>query len=482
MKQNNITGEKIATNFGWRFAERCGAEGVSLLVSIVLARILAPEAYGTIALVTVIIGILQVFVDSGMASALIQKKDADDLDFSSVFYFNMVFCILLYTVLFFMSPLIANWYKQSELTPVIRVLGLTVVISGVKNVQQAYVSRHLLFKSFFFATLSGTVTAAIVGIVMAYYGFGVWALIAQHLTNTLIDTVFLWFTTKWRPKCAFSFQRLKHLITYGWKLLVAALLSTIFNDINQMVIGLRYSTADLSYYNRGNQLPSKLVTNINTSIDSVLFPVMSAAQTDKERVKAMTRRAIKTSTFFIMPLMMGTAICSKSLVSLLLTDKWLPCIPFLCIFCFTNAFMPIHTANLNAMKAMGRTDIFLKLDILKKMLALGVLAVAVPFGVHAIALGQIVTSIASQIINAFPNKKLMNYSYLQQLKDMCPAILLSCVMGTIVFSVSLLRLGNLITLLIQIPVGIAVYIVGAWIFRLESFTYILGLLKRRCHF
>lgn len=479
MSQSKVTGEKVVSNLGWRFAERCGAEGVSLLVSIVLARLLAPEAYGIVALVTVVTGILQVFVDSGMASALIQKKDADELDFSTVFFFNIVFCMVLYIGLFFFSPLLAKWYKQPELTPVIRVLGLTVVISGVKNVQHAYVSRHLQFKRFFFATLTGTVIAAVVGIIMAYLGFGVWALVAQHLTNTLIDTVFLWFTTKWHPTRAFSFRRLKQLVSYGWKLLVAALLSTIFNDINQMVIGLKYSTADLSFYNKGKQFPSKVVSNLNTSIDSVLFPVMSSVQSDKERVKAMTRRAIKTSTFLTFPLMMGFAVTAQSFVKLLLTEKWLPCVPFLYIFCFTYACMPIHTANLNAMKAMGRSDIFLKLDIIKKIMSLGVLAATIPFGVLAIALGQVAISILSQIINAFPNRKLLNYSYMMQLKDIAPAFLLAAAMGGCIYPIRWIGLPDVATICLQVLIGIIIYLVGSAVFKVDSFHYLYSIVKPR---
>ena len=286
----------VISNLVWRFAERCGAQLVSFIVSIVLARILAPEDYGTIALVTVFTAILQVFVDSGIGTALIQKKDADEIDFSSVFYFNFVVCLILYLGMFSAAPFIADFYGDVTLVPVIRILSLTIVISGVKGIQQAYVSRNMLFKRFFFSTIGGTIFSAVLGIAMAYAGFGIWALVAQQLSNTFIDTLILWITVRWRPTKSFSWTRLKYLLSFGWKLLVSSLLDTAYNNLRNLIIGKMYSSSDLAFYNQGDKFPKVIVTNINASIDSVLLPTMSSAQDDKERVKQMTRRAIKTST------------------------------------------------------------------------------------------------------------------------------------------------------------------------------------------
>ena len=257
-------------NFIWRFAERCGAQLVTFVVSIVLARILSPDDYGTVALVTVFTTILQVFVDSGLGTALIQKKNADDLDFSSVFYFNFVVCLVLYAGMFLAAPLIASFYNDLTLTPIIRVISLTIVISGVKGIQQSFVSRNMLFKRFFFSTLGGTIFSAIIGIAMAYAGCGVWAIVAQQLSNTAIDTLILWLTVKWRPKKMFSWERLKTLFSFGWKLLISSLLDTVYSNIRSLVIGKMYSPSDLAYYNQGDKLPSTVITNINTSIASVL--------------------------------------------------------------------------------------------------------------------------------------------------------------------------------------------------------------------
>lgn len=466
----------IFSNFIWRFAERCGAQLVSFIVSIVLARILTPEDYGTIALVTVFTAILQVFVDSGLGTALIQKKDADDLDFSSVFYFNFVICLILYAGMFVAAPYIAIFYDDATLTPVIRVLSLTIVISGVKGIQQAYVSRNMLFKRFFFSTIGGTIFSAFLGIGMAYAGFGVWALVAQQLSNTTIDTLILWITVKWRPKKEFSWRRLKVLLAFGWKLLISSLLDTAYNNLRNLIIGKMYSSADLAYYNQGDKMPSVIVNNINTSIDSVLLPTMANAQDDYTRIKEMTRRAIKMSTYAMAPLMMGLAFCTEPIIRLVLTEKWLPCVPYLRIFCITYMFYPIHTANLNAIKAMGRSDMFLKLEIAKKIVGIFLLILTMNFGVMAMTYSLLVGSVLNQIINSWPNRKLLLYGYTEQIKDILPNILLAVVMGICVYFVGFIHLPTIVVLLLQICMGAIIYIGISALLRFEEFTYIINLI------
>lgn len=472
-----MNSNKVLSSFFWRFLERCGAQGVTFVVSIILARLLDPSVYGTVALVTIFITIMQVFVDSGMGNALIQKKDADDLDFSSVFWFNLCICSILYVLMFFIAPFIAAFYKTPELTSVIRVLSLILIISGIKNVQQAYVSRNMLFKRFFFSTLGGTVGAAGVGIIMAYMGYGVWALVAQMLFNAAVDTIILWITVKWRPKMVFSIVRLKGLFGFGWKLLVSSLIDTVYKDLTQLVIGKKYSSNDLAFYNQGDKFPKLFVTNINTSIDSVLLPTMAKSQDDANAVKKMTRRSIKTSTYIMMPFMVGLAVCAESLVSVILTDKWLSCVPFLRIFCFTYAFYPIHTANLNAIKAMGRSDLFLILEIIKKAVGLIALLSTMWISVMAMASSLLITCMISQIINAWPNKKLLGYSYIEQVKDMLPQIGLALGMGAIVYCVQFLGLSSILTLSIQVPLGILLYLAGSKIFHLDSYVYIIMIIK-----
>ena len=467
-----MNSKSTITNLLWRFAERCGAQAVSFLVSIILARLLAPEAYGTIALAMVFINILQVFVDSGMGTALIQKKDADDLDFSSVFYFNIAACLVLYAGLFLAAPSIAQFYGDPALTALVRALSLTVVVSGVRNIQQSYVSRHLLFKRFFFSTIGSTLASAVVGIAMAYAGFGVWALVGQSLSNVVTGTIILWATVPWRPRRMFSWQRLKGLLSFGWKLLVSSLLDTGYNNLRSLIIGKLYSSADLAYYNQGDKLPNLVITNINASIDSVLLPTMANEQDDPARVRSMTRRAIKTSTYVMAPLMMGLAACAEPLIRLILTEKWLPCVPYLRIFCITYMFWPIHTANLNAIKALGRSDLFLKLEIVKKIVGLTILLCTMWHGVMAMAYSLLLSSVLSQIINSWPNRKLLHYSYLSQLADILPALLLACAMGLAVYCIQFLGWGDLPTLCVQIPVGAALYLAGSALLRLDSFLYL----------
>ena len=470
-------GQSVIKNFLWRFAERCSAQMVSLVVSIVLARLLAPEDYGVIALVTVFTTIMQVFVDSGLGTALIQKKNADDLDFSSVFYFNFAVCLVLYAVMFAAAPFIARFYNNAALTPLVRVISLTIVISGVKGIQQSYVSRNMLFKRFFYATLGGTIFSAFLGIGLAYAGFGVWALVAQQLSNAAIDTLILWLTVPWRPKKMFSWDRLKGLLSYGWKLLASGLLDRVYSSLRSLIIGKMYSPADLAFYERGNQFPDVIITNINTSIDSVLLPTMASSQDDRATVKSMTRRAIKTSTYIMAPLMMGLAFCAEPIVRLVLTEKWLPCVPFLRIFCITYIFYPIHTANLNAIKALGRSDLFFKLEIAKKIVGLTILLSVMWFGVMAMAYSLLLSSVLSQIINTWPNRKLLDYSYPDQLKDILPSILLAVGMGICVWLVSLLHLSDVITLLLQIPLGAVIYIGASAALHLDSYVFLIDTLR-----
>ena len=465
----------------WRFAERLGSSVIAVAVSMVLARLLEPEAYGTVALVSVFTAILDVFVDSGMGNALIQKKNADDLDFSTVFFFNLAMCCLLYVVMFAGAPYIALFYNDTELTAVIRVLSLSLIISGVKNVQQAYVSRTMQFKRFFFASLGGTLGAAVVGIVMAYSGYGVWALICQQLFNMTVDTVILWISVGWRPKRRFSAERLKGLFSYGWKLLASSLLDTLDRQSRSIIIGKKYSSADLAFYDQGCRIPDLLVSNINSSIDSVLFPAMSYVQDDIEKIRNMVRRSIKTSVYIMAPAMIGVCAVASPMIRFLLTEKWLPCVPFLRICCVCYIFYPVHTANLNAIRAMGRSDLFLKLEIWKKVLGFAVLLVSMWFGVMALAASSLLVSAVSQIINSWPNKKLLNYSYISQMKDILPEVLLASCMGICVYFLTYLGLPDLLTIIIQVASGIAFYIGGSILFKLEAFQYLYNWLKSFLH-
>lgn len=472
-----VNQKTVASNVIWRLLERFGAQIVAFIVSIILARLLDPVVYGTVAIVTVFTTIFQVFVDSGFGSALIQKKDADDLDFSTVFYFNVVTCLVLYLVMFFVAPLIANFYSNSQLIPIIRVLSLILVISGFKSIQTTYVAKNLQFKKFFWATLIGTVISAVIGIIMAYKGFGVWALVAQNLINQAIDTILLWFIVKWRPKFAFSFKRLKTLFSYGWKLLASALLDVGYNQSRALIIGKRYTSEDLAYYNRGEQIPNLAITNINSSIDAVLLPSMSSVQDKKERVKQILKRSITISSFVLLPIMAGIAVCADSIVAILLTDKWVLCIPYLRLFCAIYAFYPIHTANLNAMKAMGRSDYFLRLEVIKKIIGLGLLFAMMWISVKAIVISLLITNLLSLLVNTWPNRKILGYGVLEQIKDILPALILTALMSGATYWIYIANGAGGMTLLKQVLVGIFIYFTFAALFKVGSLKYLVDFAK-----
>lgn len=450
---------------------------MQFIIQIVLARLLLPEDYGVIAIVTVFIAIANVFIQSGFNTALIQKKEIDDTDLSSVFYLSLFVAFIIYIIIFFAAPLIAQFYKQEILTSVLRILSLTLFFGAVNSIQQAIVSRKMEFKKYFFSSLGGIIISAVVGIVIAYSGFGVWALVTQQLVNIISVMIILWFTVKWRPKLLFSFKRLKILFSYGWKLLCSGLIDTIYKNIYDLVIGKKYSSISLAYYNRGKQFPNIIVQNLDGSISSVMLPALSKEQDDKVKVKRMMRRAIMTSSYIIFPITIGLAVTAKPMVSVVLTDKWLQCVPFLQILSISYAFWPIHTANLQAINAVGRSDIFLKLEIIKKIIGITILLITMPIGLIPMAIGQIISGVISTFINAYPNKKLLNYSYLEQIKDILPSLTISIIMGLLTYCIAFLKLSSIITLTIQVIFGIFIYVILSKTFKLECFEYLINILK-----
>ena len=475
-ESDNLKNKTIAGLF-WTFAERIGAQLVSFVVSIVLARLLMPEEYGIIAIVWVFINICNVFVNSGFGRALIQKKEADDLDFSSVFWFSMAVSAVLYAVLYAAAPWIARWYEMEQLCPVLRVMGLRLIVASFNTVQRAKVSRDMQFKKFFFSTLGGTLFSAVVGIAMAYLGFGVWALVAQELTNVMIDTTILFITLKWRPRLMFSLERMRGLFSYGWKVLVTGLIDTLYEDFRSLYVGKLYTAEDLAYYTRGKQFPHLLVDNVNTSIASVLFPAISAAQGDPDAVKAMTRRAMMTSSYIVTPMMVGLAAVAEPLILLLLTEKWLPSVIFLQIICINCALLPLQTANIQAINAVGRSDITLKLNVIKKAFGLLMVVIFTRISVEAMAWAGVATGLFSLFVNVFPNRKLIDYGLWEQLRDIIPNWLLSGAMLVLVRLVHLAGLGTVPELIIMVLVGVVSYVALSVLFRVESFAYIWKMLK-----
>lgn len=474
-----ITSKIVFVNLIWKFAERCGSQMISLIVSIILARILSPDDYGTVAMCMVFIVLLQVFADSGLGVALIQKKESDNKDFSTVFFTNVVLACAIYAFIWILAPFIAEFYSMNGLIWQLRSLSLLIIVNAFRNVQQAYVSKHMMFKYYFLATLSASVASAFIGISMAYTGYGVWSLIAQQLSHGIINTLILWCTVSWRPQCIFSISRLKELYSFGWKMLASTLISSGYDQLWQLIIGKKYSPSDLAFFNQGQKFPQVIVSNINSSIDSVLFPAMSDIQNNYSRLKDMTRRAIKTSIFIMAPMMLVIVASAQQIVTLLLTEKWLPCVPFLCVFCFNYMFWPVHTTNLNAIKALGRSDLFLRLEIIKAFIGVCILIYTMQISVMAMAYGTIVSGICSQLINSWPNRKLLGYGYLQQLRDFLPSILLAVLASAVSWGTGYAgaMLPLPLVLALQILVGAAVYLVLCHIFHLEELQYMWQLLK-----
>jgi polysaccharide biosynthesis protein len=469
--------QSVFSGLIWTFGERIIAQGISFILSIILARLLLPEEYGIIAIVLVFINLANVFVSNGFGEALVQKKNADNTDFSTAFYCSLAVAVVLYVALFLAAPLIAKIYRYNDLILVLRVLSLKIIISSVSTIQHAYVSRKMIFKRFFFSTIGGTLVSAVVGIGMAYAGLGVWALVAQYLVNTVIDTVILFITIPWRPSLSFSTQAAKRIVSYGWKITASALINTGYSELRNLVIGGFYTTTDLAFYNRGNQFPSLVITNIDTAIGKVVFPAMAQSNDDKIRLKAVSRRALKTTSYLIFPLLIGLMAIARPLVMILLTEKWEPCIFFLQVGCIFFMCQPIQTTNWQIIKAVGRSDLCFKLEVLKKAIGISMLIVSIAFGVKAIAVMSAIFGVISMIINMVPNGKLINYTVKEQMLDFLPALTISILMGILVHTVTLLEFNSILTLVLQLIVGILTYIGSSIIFKIDSFVYLLDTIK-----
>ena len=483
MSNKDNTKEQVAGGFLWKFGERISAQLVTFVVSLVLARLLTPEYYGAISLVTVFITFANVFVSGGFGNALIQKKDTDELDYSSVFYGSLAVSVVLYIIIFFFAPSFAVLYNMPELTPVFRVMGLRLLVAAVNSVQHAYVSKHMMFRKFFWSTLIGTVLSGVVGVGLAYANFGIWALVAQYMVNTTVDTIVLFITVPWRPRLLFSLKRLRGLFSYGWKLLVSELINTGYTEIRSLIVGIKYSSADLAYYNKGQSFPRLVVVNINASIQSVLFPVMAKAQDDVKAVRQMARRSIRIGSFIVVPMVLGLGLVAKPFVALLLTEKWLECVPYLQLYCVFYCLMPIQTANLQAIKAVGRSDIYLKMEVIKKALGIALLLIAVPFGTFAIAVSAVVSNVIAALMNIIPNHRLLQYTWKEQAADYFNAIIPLVAMSVVVTGLQILPITTLALFALQVLLGAATYILVSHVMKLESYNYVLGLamkfLKRR---
>lgn len=462
---NNL---EISTTKGilWKLSERIAAQGVSFVVSVILARMLSPDDYSVVSIVAIFFAFANVFIYSGLNTALIQKKDADTEDYSSVLFASLIISAILYALLFTFAPLIASLYNKEILTGVIRIMGIILVINAFNAVLCAYISNRLDFKKFFFATIIGTVVSAFVGIAMAKKGYGPWALVSQQMTNTTIDTIILFAATKFKPVMSLSFSRLKPLTNYSWKMFVAGFISTVYDEALPLIVGLKYSSEDLAFYSKGKRFPALFSTSISDSISAVIFPVMSKLQNEKENLLDYTRKFMQISSFVIFPLMLGLFAVSDNLVFVLLTEKWMPCSVYLRIFCISCMFNIIQTGNLQTIKSLGRSDIVLKLEIIKKSLYAVIIFLALFLSEkpQILALCSIFTAIIATVVNTRPNRYLIGYSYKKQIEDIAVNLVISVIMCVAVSFVGKLNISKIYLLIIQVIVGMAIYVGLSFIF------------------
>lgn len=468
--------KKIATGFIWRFAERSTAQLVSFVVSIFLARILMPEDYGIIAIVNVFLTVADLFVTSGLGTALIQKKDANDTDFSTIFWVNISLALFIYFIIFILSKPISLIYKNSILCPVLRVFGLRLPISAINSVQNAYISRKMEFKKFFFSTIIGTVVSAVVGIYMALHGFGVWSLIAQYMTNTSIDTLVLFITIKWRPKLVFSKDSAKSLSRYGFQILLTELIGTLFNQVNSFIIGLKYTSSDLAYYSKGTSFPDLINSNVGISLSTVLFSAMSLTQ-NPEEIRNIRRSCLKTMEYIMFPLMFGMAAVADKMIIVLLTEKWAFSIPYVRIGCIAFIVsIPAVIFN-QEIKAIGKSDVYLKIQAIKTPIYLIIILIAVQSGVRVVALTLIINEIIDVLLYGSCVKKYIGLDISKHIKDAIPNFALSIIMCFSVFLIGKIVINDLMCLILQIVIGALVYIVASIISRNESFLYCINFIR-----
>ena len=472
--EGNLKNRAIFSTF-WKFAERILAQLVSLIVSIIIARILMPSDYAVVSMVTVFFAFANVIISGGLNTALIQKKDADPLDYSSVLWVSLGISVVVYFILFISAPAIANLYHQPMLVAVIRVMSLILPVCVIKSIWCAYVSSALQFKKFFFATLGGTVLSGVIGVIMALKGFGAWALIAQQMTNILIDTVILILTTRIGIVLKVSYSKIKALFGYGWKLLVSSLVGTVYTNLSPLVIGIKYTPNDLSFFTKGESIPSVISSTSVHTLSAVLFPVIAKCQDDKKRVLECTRMFMRIGSFLLFPVMLGFFAVSDNLITVLLTEKWLTASYYVKIFCLTTMFDVVCIGNCETIKAIGRSDIYLKIEILKKTSYFVVLFAFIFFSntPEIMVLSYIVCTVIQIVVNSIPNRRLINYRYKQQIADLMPSLLCSVAMCIVVSLVGLLPLNVYALLALQIVTGIGVYSALTFIFNRNTFKYVI---------
>ena len=464
----------------WSFLERFGQQGIQVVISIILARLLLPEEFGLIAMLTIFMAIAQSFIDSGFGQALIQKQDVTHIDECSIFYFNILVGFLAAGLLCLAAPWIATFYNQPLLVPLTYALSLNLIINAFGLVQTTLLTKHIDFKTQLKVGLIAAIISGTIGVTMAYKGFGVWSLVVQSLSSNFFRTVLLWFFNTWRPSLAFSFASLRGMFAFGSRLLASGLLDTVFRNIYLVVIGKLFSPASLGFYSRAKELQQLPVSNISSIISRVTFPVFSSVQNDKPRLKRGVRKALTMLVMINFPMMVGLAIVAKPLVLVLLTEKWLPCVPYLQLLCVAGMLYPLHVINLNVLIAQGRSDLFFRLEILKKILIVIAIAITYRWGIIAMIYGQMVTSCIAYFLNAYYTGKMLDYPITEQIQDLIPNLALAGMMGLGVYALKYASISNQLALLsAQIMTGIVLYAALCYIFRISFFMEVIEVIKSK---
>lgn len=487
--KHEVTRNKVISSLGWKMSERMSTQLIQFVLQLFLARLLTPADYGTVGLITIYITISTVIIMGGFSDALIRKTDIDEVDLSSVFYIYMAFSSFFYVVLFLTAPFIASFYEKSILVPVLRVLGLNLFPASVNAIQQALISRSLRFKAYFMRTVIATLVSGTVGIVMAYLGFGIWALVAMQMLNVFVATFVMWFTVKWRPKWIFSFSRAKDLYAYGYKLMLSNLITTLYNSLYGLIIGKVYDTSTLGYYTRGQQFPILIAESVEGTIASVMFPTFSSMQDNKARLKQTMRRAISSSSFLLSPLMVGLAVVAEPLIRILLGEKWMPCVPYLQLTSVAYLFWPMQGSNLAGLRAIGRSDLILKLGIIKRVVGVSLLGASLFIGprlvmkpgfeVGALAMmgANVITQIFGCFVHAGPNKKLLNYGVGTQIMDILPYFGIAGAMAVAIYPLKYVLGNPFLLLAAQTVSGVMVYFLLAKLLKIKALDELLALVK-----
>lgn len=471
--------KKTVKGVAWTSLDQVATLGFGFVIGVILARILSPDDYGLLAMITVFNAIAYAFINSGFGNALVRKPDLTENDNSTAFYFNIVAGVVMAGVIWLIAPLVAMFYDKPILCQLLRVEGLLLIVSSFTIVQNAQLTRALNFKAKMIINVASQVLAGAIAIVAAYRGFGVWSLVIQHIASGIIRMILLWVISPWRPRGQWDKRSFGYLWGYGSKLLASGLLDTIYGNIYPIIIGKFYSAADLGQYSRAQGYASMPSTSLTGVIQQVTFPVLSQIQDDDQRLGNNYRRMLRFTVFLVFPIMIGMAVLAHPLVVSLVTDKWIQCVPYLQIICFSSMWYPVHAINLNLLQVKGRSDLFLRLEIIKKILITVVVFVCVPFGIIGICCGSVFTSLACLAINTYYTGKLINVGFVRQMLDMTPTLLASLAMGAVVYFAVIPFGSDVVKLAVGIPLGMVLYLGIAKVFRMPELQEALDIIHRR---